>query len=126
MAIVGAAAAHGVAALAGVSLWDCPVRQTLGIPCPGCGLSRATGALLHGDWQTSLTYHAFAPLLLLSLVVMGVISVLPSAWRQQAIAGVNWLETRTGLVAIGLVGLMVYWAVRLLVYREAFILLVVG
>jgi hypothetical protein len=123
---VGAAAAHGVAALVGVSLWECPVRHTLGIPCPGCGLSRATGTLLHGDWQTSLTYHAFAPLLLLSLLVIGVISLLPSARREQAIAGVKRLETHTGLVAIGLVGLMVYWAVRLLVYREAFIILVVG
>jgi len=35
----------------------CPMAGVLGIPCPGCGLTRATLALAHGDVQTALALH---------------------------------------------------------------------
>ena len=75
--IVGAAIAHGGLALMGLPSWTCPVRHTLGIPCPGCGLSRAMGALMHGDIETALTFHAFAPVFLISLILIGAMLVLP-------------------------------------------------
>lgn len=34
-------------------VWNC----FLGIPCPGCGMTRALIALLHGDVKASLKYH---------------------------------------------------------------------
>src|SRR4051812_20370507 len=43
---------------------DCPLMRTTGLPCPGCGLSRACVAFLHGDFHDALTLHAFAPILL--------------------------------------------------------------
>ncbi len=125
-AIVGAAVVHSGMVLAGLPAWPCPVQRTLGIPCPGCGLSRAISALLHGDWRTSLTYHAFAPLLLAGLVLLGAVTLLPAAARQRAIYAVRQVEQRTGVVTIVLVGLVVYWLARLLLYREAFIHLIAG
>ncbi|MEQ9074250.1 MAG: DUF2752 domain-containing protein [Sandaracinaceae bacterium] len=41
----------------------CPSRIMLGIPCPGCGLTRATEALVHGDLLAMLVYHPLAPII---------------------------------------------------------------
>lgn len=54
--LLPAAAVAGLALLAsGAPL--CPFAGWLGIPCPGCGLTRATVALVSGDWQTALRLH---------------------------------------------------------------------
>jgi hypothetical protein len=41
----------------------CPTAGSLGIPCPGCGLTRATLALLHGDVHAALHLHPLVWLL---------------------------------------------------------------
>jgi hypothetical protein len=41
----------------------CPSAALLGVPCPGCGLTRATLALLHGDLATALRFHPLVPIL---------------------------------------------------------------
>jgi len=51
----GVAGAIGGAALAGAPL--CPTAALFGVPCPGCGLTRATLALLHGDVGAALHLH---------------------------------------------------------------------
>lgn len=38
----------------------CLFKALTGIACPGCGMGRATLALLHGDVQASLAFHALA------------------------------------------------------------------
>lgn len=124
--VVGAAAVHGSMLGLGLPTWQCPIQHTLGIPCPGCGLSRAVSALLVGDWQTSVTYHAFAPLLLAGLLVIGLVALLPAQRRGQAIELVRRVETRTGVVALAVIGLVVYWLARLVWYQEAFIHLIAG
>jgi hypothetical protein len=48
--------------LAKLGVTPCPVALVTGHPCPGCGLTRATGALLHGDFQEALRLHPLAPL----------------------------------------------------------------
>lgn len=37
--------------------WGCPVWRVTGVPCPGCGMSRATVALLRLDFAAALRYH---------------------------------------------------------------------
>ena len=46
---------------------SCILASTTGLPCPGCGSTRAFFALIHGDVIGSLQFH---PLLIPSLVVM--------------------------------------------------------
>lgn len=45
------------ALIAATGLPLCPMAGVLGIPCPGCGLTRATLALLHGDIATAFHFH---------------------------------------------------------------------
>ena len=126
LAIVGAAFLHTGLATLGLPGWPCPVRHGLGIPCPGCGLSRAITALLQGDWETSLALHAFAPFFLLTLVIMTGVILLPSPQRTWLIDQIKTIEHCTGITAILLLGLVFYWLTRLLFFREAFFNLIMG
>ena len=45
----------------------CPFRRIFGLSCFGCGMTRGWTAMLHGDWYASVTYHPFAPVLLVGL-----------------------------------------------------------
>ena len=94
--------------------WQCPIKVALGIPCPGCGLSTATLLLLKGRWRESLATHAFAPIFLVGLVTIAVVSLLPGRWRSRAIASIAVIERHTGVVAIVLLALVGYWGIRLL------------
>jgi hypothetical protein len=69
----GVSRAARIAILAGAlvllvfAIWSdfplCPMAGTLGVPCPGCGLTRATLALLHGDVTGALHFHPLVWLL---------------------------------------------------------------
>ncbi len=82
--------------------------------------------LLEGDWRTSLELHAFAPLFVVALLLVTWAAILPQQQRAWFIGRLEWVERRTGITAILLVGLMLYWLIRLLVFPEAFINLVKG
>jgi hypothetical protein len=62
----------GLAALALLHVWVpdpdpahafCFSRRFLGIPCPGCGLTRAFAHLAKGEWPAALAAHPLAPVL---------------------------------------------------------------
>jgi hypothetical protein len=68
------AAAYGVHAL-GVPL--CPTKAFFGVPCPGCGMTRATECLLHLDFAGMWRFHPLA----------FVISPLVAWWVTAAVLG---------------------------------------
>lgn len=53
--VLAMAAAAAAAVLLDAPL--CPSAALFGIPCPGCGLTRATLALLHGDLAGAFHFH---------------------------------------------------------------------
>ncbi|HXV41713.1 MAG TPA: DUF2752 domain-containing protein [Anaerolineae bacterium] len=126
LAITGATILHLTLVIAGLPSWYSPAHYVFGLPDPGCGLSRAIVALLRGDWQTSLTFHAFAPLFVVALALIAINTILPAWPKDKIVAWVEGIERRTGLTAILLIGLVVYWLARLLVLRESFINLIAG
>ena len=126
---VAVAGAVGVQiALVSLSLpgWECPFFRVTGIPCPGCGLTRAVILLLKGDLQASLRFHAFAPIVLLTAVALVLVLLLPRSITQPAISKMEMLEQQTGLTVIILVGLILYWLARLLFLQTAFVQLIRG
>jgi hypothetical protein len=111
---------------AGLPGWPCPVAHTLGIPCPGCGLSRATVAFLRGDWHAAFALHLYAPVFVLVLALCASASLLPARPRATLVNTVAAVERRTGLGAALTVGLVVYWLARLLFAPDAMLRLVRG
>jgi len=99
--------------LLGLPGWACPFKTAFGIPCPGCGLTTAIDELIHGKILDSLQTHAFAPFLLVTLAMILVAVILPKARQEQFSASVARFESHTGVSAWVLLGLMLYWSIRL-------------
>ncbi len=112
--ITAAGALHLGLSMAGLPAWQCPVLAATGMPCPGCGLTRATMELLRGDFSASFQTHAFAPIFLLGLVVMLATIILPDNLRSKLIEMIQRIEMRNGITSLVLCLLMFYWAFRLI------------
>lgn len=100
--------------LLGLPGWACPFKQLFGLPCPGCGLTAATGQLLHGQFRASLQTHAFAPIFLGAFVLMAVVVFFPKNYSGALVTCVARFESKTGLTAWLLTALLFYWIMRLL------------
>jgi hypothetical protein len=101
--------------------WQCPIFHATGIPCPGCGLSRATSYLLRGDWQSAFSLHIFAPVFILTIILIMIVTLLPKNYRQRMIAKLENIEIRTGISFFFLFGLLLYWAIRIIFSPQAYI-----
>ena len=110
--ILGVGAMHVTLSAIGRGGWPCPFYHTTGWPCPGCGLGRACVLLVRGHWKESLRVHAYGPILLLTLAVLGAGLVLRGRAKAALRAGVKWTEERLWLSAILLWGLLLYWFLR--------------
>jgi hypothetical protein len=123
-AILGAAVLQlGLSSLK-VSGWRCPILHFFGVPCPGCGLTRATLLLFHGDWQRSIAFHAFAPVFVFAMFLIFGAVTLPQNPRERVINFTEAVERRTGITTILLLGLIVYWLARLLIMQSTFVKLI--
>lgn len=115
LALLGASAA-----LVGAAMWLdfplCPMASSLGIPCPGCGLTRATLALLHGDVHGALHLHPLVWLLTPLFVVFMSITLwelLRDPSRPRAPSRIRWHGRGTTAVAsVVLVLTFGVWAAR--------------
>jgi hypothetical protein len=53
-----------------VSDWACPFNLLTGLPCPGCGSTRAFLALMSGDLERAIAYNSLlfiAPIILVAM-----------------------------------------------------------
>jgi hypothetical protein len=69
----------GLAALAVLHSWVppasaafaiCPLRRFTGLPCPGCGMTRAFAHLAKGEWTAAVHDHPLAPALAAELALL--------------------------------------------------------
>lgn len=60
--------ALGLGSAVGFGIAFCPMALVLHIPCPGCGMTRATLAALRGDFAASFRFH---PLALVMVPLLG-------------------------------------------------------
>ena len=120
LALAGAAMLQTILVALHQPGWPCAFRNATGLPCPGCGWSRAMVALVRGDWRTAVAFHAFAPLGALCALVLVIGALTPAPLRARLAARVGAFEERTG-IAVWLAGaFLMYWLVRLLYYPLTF------
>lgn len=82
---------------------SCPLRALTGVPCPGCFLTRAVAASLHGDFATAWSWHPIGPVAAAMLLVWSVVAVrqrrlVPEHGAGVALAGLAVLLTLAWLV----------------------------
>lgn len=111
--LVGAAVLQVGLTVLGLPGWRCPIKALLGIPCPGCGLSRAMAQLIQGEWQGAMLTHAFAPVILAGFVLMMIVSLVPENVFRVMVYRIALIERITGLVGFVLVCMIIYWLIRL-------------
>lgn len=112
--VVGAVCAGLVAlSMLGISLWHCPTLQMFDIECPGCGMTRATGALLGGRFEESWALHPFAGLFVLFATAAGLGSLLREEKRERLAQRVEVIERKTGIVMLPFVAFLLYGLARI-------------
>lgn len=126
LAVVGFGALNVALFVLHLPTWQCPLLHTTGVPCPGCGLTRAIALLFRGEWRASLTMHAFAPIFVIGLAMIGLGALLPSSRRQAFIDWIREVEQRTAITTLLVVALFLYWLVRLLFFPATFFHLIRG
>jgi hypothetical protein len=99
----------------GLPGWPCPFQEALGLPCPGCGLSRACVALLHGEWREALLIHPFVVLVPAFLVAATAGALLPAPLRQRAADALGRFESHLPLGLIAAIAFITYGLMRLAV-----------
>lgn len=52
----------------------CVIKVHTGLPCPGCGMTRAMLSVFHGDLLNAFIWHPLWPLVFILPIVIGVIS----------------------------------------------------
>lgn len=80
--------------------YHCPFYNTLHIPCPGCGMSRALMALLQGDIALSLAWNA----MLLPSAAAGILAACLYKKHRKAAMAIVW---------IWIAAMLGYWIWRL-------------
>jgi hypothetical protein len=102
-----AIAALGLALLA-LDLPLCPVAGVIGIPCPGCGLGRATLALARGEVAHALALHPLV-LVVLPTLGLGVLRVARSRRGRITAREGTWVMVLATVLLVALIGV---WAAR--------------
>jgi hypothetical protein len=77
----------------------CPFHALTGWWCPGCGLTRATHQLLHGDVLGALRYNALMPFVLTLIALLWIDWYARSAGKRPILRRVPGWATAAGIVA---------------------------
>jgi len=107
------AAVVGVGSFLGISLMPCPFRWVTGLPCPGCGMTRAFLSLLQGQWSIALHYHLFAPFFMLIGLLVVFASIIPATARMKLSNAISLFEGATALPALFLLLFAIYGLIRI-------------
>lgn len=89
----------------------CPFHYLTGLPCPGCGLTRALVSCVHGQWHAAVTYHPLGPLVFVVLLGWILASILQLFWPQRRIVLPSRFLMRAGWTSLAL--LLTIWLARL-------------
>lgn len=87
----------------------CPFALATGMACPGCGMTRAAGQLLRGDFGAAIAYHPLIPAIALLTTVGWGWFVLRRTGRVHPMSN----RTLNGVLIATAVALVAVWVIRL-------------
>ena len=98
----------------------CLFRAISGLPCPGCGMTRALSSLIQGNPAAALDYHPFSFLVLPLFLLLALHNFLPQAARQrvQAFCAAHERAIRRGYHGF-IYAFVGFGVARLLAYASA-------
>jgi hypothetical protein len=106
-------AASFVMPFTGFGIDLCALHAVTGLPCPGCGLTRAFIAASAGDLTVALGANPFVLVLYPLFAALAVLALLPDRHRSRAMA---WLDARGAIIGkayrVGLVAFVGFGALR--------------
>lgn len=73
-----------------LDLESCPIKYLIGLPCPGCGMTRSFICLFHFDFKGALHYNAL--FILLMLIAIVIILRKYSIFKKMYYSKVFWLS----------------------------------
>ncbi len=117
-AILGFVGVHLTLVMLGIPSWICPIRAGIGVPCPGCGLSRAIRELFRGHWQHAIEIHAFAPITIGVGMLLVFAMLLQERDRRRLVQLIESIERQTKISSIFIGSFLGYWMVRLLFFTN--------
>ena len=100
-----------------LTAWQCPLKLSLGVACPGCGLTRAIVLLAQGKWQAAVHLHAFAPVGLGIGLLLVAGTLLPAKIRHRVTLRLAAFEKRSGIVFWLILGVLIYWICRIMIHN---------
>mgnify|MGYP003623781376 FL=1 len=91
----------------------CPHKMLIGLPCPGCGITKSLIFFYKGDIMTSLSYHVLGPfVIILSFIVIAVLTTEIVTQREYF----NTVLYSKRLAYILAVALAVYHIIRTIIF----------
>ena len=86
----------------------CPFALCTGMACPGCGMTRAAGQLLRGDFGSAFSYHPLVPAIALLATAGWVWFVLRKTGRVAAMSN----RLLNVILIVTCVALLAVWVAR--------------
>ena len=97
----------------GLNIQLCPIMDALGVPCPGCGLTRSMSCSLRGLWTEAWQYHPWGPVFLAYLMGAIIVCLVPLDSRiGQAFAVVRRLRVTHVACCAGTAGFVAFGIAR--------------
>ena len=110
-AVFAVSAAWRVSELPGVVL--CPFRAVTGLPCPGCGMTRAFCSIGHGELARAFGYNALAPFVFVAAMLVWAHALATVLKLDTARTSLERLRPGTSVTRFMLAVTLVWWVVRL-------------
>ena len=112
-AVFAVSAAWRPSELPGVVL--CPFRAVTGLPCPGCGMTRAFCSIGHGDLAAAFGYNALGPLVFAAALLVWAHALSTVLKLDTARAALERLKPTQRAARLMLAAVLAWWVVRLCV-----------
>lgn len=103
----------GTGHLLGYTLWPCLFANVTGLPCPGCGMTRAMGALVRGEGSTAMQFHPFAPGFLALGLLVALVALTPRNLHGGLVRIIERLEVKTRAPTFFLLAAVIYGLLRM-------------